>query len=688
MTTFICLAAAAACLLGGILASLATFRRPRLCGWISVVAVGGASSFMLVAAARAFAGVVDAPVSVLPIPALGAALTLRVDALSALFLAITAGIAVVTTLYSVEYMRRYTRDRLAKYYPVLLLLFLSIGGTVVTTDLFWFLVFWEMMTLSSFFLVIFERESRDGHRAGWKYFFWNQGATLGLMAAALVLWLHSGSFGFDACRATFTDLLQSDPLTAHLLLALFVLGFSTKAGILPMGVWLPDAYLAAPSSATAAFGGTMTKLGIYGLLRVFLQFTPLGTATVSWGVVIATAGLVSMCLGTLYALKQSDAKRLMSYHVIGQVGYMFFGIGAGLALLRVDPILGTLGIVAGLFHLLNNALYKTSLFLGAGAIEFRTGTCSLAELPGGLGRAMAVTMGASLISSLAIAGVPPLNGFTSKWLRYATGILGARDSFVLPVAALIAMFVSLMTLASFLKYLGGAFLGVTASAPPVREVPWTMLAPQVVLAAACLVVGLLPMVPLRYVHQAIVTLPSGIGLPANEALVGAGSTLALATNGVLLASWAPLVVTFGLLALGAGVYYGLQTAGGATARDVPVWACGEEENPEWLRYRADSLYRPFKDALHIKPPRVRLPEVAVPGFLARVVDIDRWLYRPLVRGTEEAARGMSRTHVGIPQVYLLWIIVGAIAVLAIIELFASPAVASASSRLWARASRV
>lgn len=668
MTTFTCLAAAAACLLGGIIASLATFRRARLCGWVSVVAVGSASILMFIAAMRAFAGSGDAAVSVLQIPALGAALTVRVDALSALFLAITAGIAFLTTLYSVEYMGRYTRDRLAKYYPVLLLLFLAIGGTVVTTDLFWFLVFWEMMTLASFFLVIYERESREGHRAGWKYFFWNQGAALGLVAAALVLWLHAGSFGFDACRTTLAALLQSDPLTAHVVLALFVLGFSTKAGILPMGTWLPDAYLAAPSSATAAFSGTMTKLGIYGLLRVFLHLAPVGSATAAWGVLIATAGLLSMCLGTLYALQQDDAKRLMSYHVIGQVGYMFFGIGAGLALLRVDPVLGTLGILAGLFHMLNNALYKTSLFLGAGALEYRTGTRSLRAMPGGLGRAMAVTMGASLLASLAIAGVPPLNGFTSKWLMYATGILGARDSFVLPVAALIAMFVSLMTLASFLKYLGGALFGVTAGAPPVREVPWTMLVPQVVLAAACLVVGLLPMVPLRYVHQAIVTLPSGIGLPANEALVGAGSTLALTTDGVLLASWAPLVFTLGLFVLGVGVYYGLQTAGGATARDVPVWACGEEENPEWLRYRADSLYRPFKDALHIKPPRLRLPEVAVPGFLARVVDIDRWLYRPLVRGTEEAARGMSRTHVGIPQVYLLWIIVGAIAVLAIIEL--------------------
>ena len=668
MTTYLCLAAAAAFLVLGAIASLATFRNARVCGWISVAAVGGAATLMLTAALRSFAGTGDAPVSVLPIAALGAALTVHVDALSALFLCITAPIAFLTTMYSVEYMGRYTRDRLAKYYPVLLFLFLAIGGTVVTTDLFWFLVFWELMTLTSFVLVIFERENLAAHRAGWKYFFWNQGAALGLIAAALLLWHRAGSFSFDACRDALIGMLQTDPLIAHLVIALFVLGFSTKAGILPMGNWLPDAYLAAPSGATAAFGGTMTKLGIYGVLRVFLQLMPIGDATATWGMIIAGAGMLSMFFGTLYALKQDDAKRLMSYHVIGQVGYMYFGIGAGLALLPTSPVLGTIGLVAGLMHMVNNALYKSCLFLGAGALEYRTCVRSLAAMPGGLGRVMALTAASSVVASLAIAGVPPFNGFTSKWLMYAMGILGSRESFLLPVAALVAMFVSLMTLASFLKYLGGAFLGATGEPSKLREVPMTMLAPQLVLAAGCLVVGLAPMLPLRVVHLAIVQLPSAVQLPSSDALFGPGPSLALASSGVMIASWAPLALTVLLLALAAGAYFGLQTAGGAATRRVQVWACGEEENPEWLRYRADSLYRPFKDAIHVTMPRIRLPQMAVPAFLARLVDVDRWLYRPLARGASEAARGVSRAHVGIPQVYLLWIIVGAIALIALLQL--------------------
>ncbi len=663
MITFRLLEVAAAFLVLGAATAFFTRRRRKVCGWVSVAAMGGAAVLMIAVAVRAFAGAADAEVSVLPIASLRSALSVRVDALSALFLCVSGPVAWMTTLYSVEYMSRYTKDSVAKYFPVLLLLFFSIAGTVVTTDLFWFLVFWEVMTLTSFFLVIYERENRESHRAGLKYFIWNQGAALGMVAAALVLWRHAGSFGFAAIRDALGALQVSNPLLAHTVLFLFFAGFATKAGLLPFWNWLPDAYAAAPSSATAAFGGTMSKLGVYGLLRVFLHLLPLGSFTTSWGVVIACVGLASLFIGTLAALQQDDTKRLMSYHAIGQVGYMFLGIGAGLALLRTNPLLGTMGLVAGLFHMVNNCFYKSCLFLGAGAVEFRTGGRSLAAMSGGLGGVMSATMACSLIASLAIAGVPPLNGFASKWLMYVTGILGGEVSFLLPVAALVAMFISLVTLASFLKYLGGAFLGAATEVKGIREVPMTMLAPQVVLATLCIAAGLLPIVPLRLVHQAVVGLPSAAGLPALSALVGPGPNLALVKDGVVLATWAPMPVALVLLVLGAAAFFGLQRAGGAATRTVPVWAGGEEEEPALMRYRADSLYRPFKDAFHGMYPHVPPLQLSVPVFVRRTLDLDRWLFRPIARGTADAARGVSRTHVGIPQVYLLWIIVGAVAVI-------------------------
>lgn len=667
MSTVVHLELAVFLLLLGGFASFATARNRRVSGWVSVGFVGAAAASLWAVVAQSFSASPDPELSLLSIPAIGASLAIHPDPLSAIFLAITATVAFLTTLYSVEYMDRFRGDSVAKYYPVLQLLFAGIIGVVVTADFFFFLVFWELMTLASFFLVTFERKNRASQRAGLKYFIVNQAAALGMMAAALILWRQSGSFHFEAFRETLGLMLASEPFVGHLVLLLFFLGFATKAGILPMGSWLPDAYPAAPSGATAAFGGTMTNLGVYGLLRVFLHLLPLSPATTAWGVLIALAGLGSLFVGTLTALRQDDTKRVMSFHVIGQGGYMFLGIGMGLALLRVDPVLGALGLLAGTFHMLNGSLYKSCLFLGAGAVEYRTGTRSLAAL-GGLGPLMAVTAACALTASLAIAGVPPLNGFASKWLMYATGILGGLSFPLLAVAALVAMFISLVTLASFLKYLGGAFLGVPPENEEIREVPATMAVPQVVLALACVGFGLLPLLPLAYVHRAIVGLPSAAAIPGLGALLGTGPSLEIVGAGMDLAQWAPLTVALGLVVLGLFTFLGLQRAGDAPVRTVPVWTCGEKESVEATRYRAGSFYRPFKEAFRgVYPtPRWRLPRF--PARVRRVLELDGWLYLPLARGAEWVARSVSRTHVGVLQVYLLWIVLGAVAVLAILLL--------------------
>jgi hydrogenase-4 component B len=667
MSSVVLLQLAVLLLLLGALASFALSGSRRASGWVSVGGVGTSGILLWAVVLRAFSARPDPEATLLAIPALGAALTVHVGPLSAVFLAIAATIAFLTTLFSVEYMSRFPGDSVAKYYPALQLLFVGIVGVVVTSDFFFFLVFWELMTLASFFLVVFERKSEASQRAGLKYFIMNQAAALAMMAGALVLWRASGSFHFDAFREALGQLLDTRPATGHLALLLFFLGFATKAGILPFGSWLPDAYPAAPTGATAAFAGAMSKLGIYGLLLAFLVFLPLSEATEIWGWIIAVAGLASLFVGTLTALKQDDAKRLMSFHVVGQVGYMFLAIGMGLVLLRTNPLLGALGLMAGIFHMLNNALYKSCLFLGAGAVEYRMGTRSLKAL-GGLGGVMAVTAACAAAASLAIAGVPPLNGFASKWLMYATGILGAPESALLPVAVLVAMFISLVTLASFMKYLGGTFLGLPRGGAPVREVPVSMLAPQVVLALVCLGFGLFPLFPLSYVHQALAALPSGAGLPGLGALLGTGAGLEVARAGLDLALWAPLPVALALVVLGLFSYAGLQRAGKATIREVPVWTCGGEEESEAFRYAPGSFYRPFKEAFGgIYPVRSWRPP-PLPTVVRRILDPDPWFYLPLVRWVERAARGVSRTHVGVPQVYLLWMALGAVAVVTIVLL--------------------
>ncbi len=653
-----------ALLLAGAGTSLVLAGRRRASGWAATAFVGAAGVALWAVVVRTMAIGPDPEATLLTLPGLGAGLVLSVDPLAAIFLAITATIGFLTTLYSVEDMARDGSDSVAKYYPVLQLLFAGIVGVVVTADFVFFLVFWELMTFASFFLVTFERESRTCQRAGLKYFVVNQAATFGMIAAALILWTRCGSFHFAALRDALGGLLASQPTLGHLVLFLFFVGFATKAGILPMGDWLPDAYPAAPTGATAAFGGTMTKLGVYGLLRVFLGFLPLSPATRAWGVVIALAGAASLFVGTLTALKQDDIKRLMSFHVIGQVGYMFMGIGFGLYFLPSNPALAALGLLAGTFHMVNHSLYKSCLFLGAGAVTFRTGTRSLSAL-GGLGKSMPATAVYALVAALAIAGVPPLNGFASKWLMYVTAILGGQAFPLFAVLGIVAMFISLVTLGSFLKYIGGAFLGPPSPLAGIREVPATMLVPQAFLALTCVAFGLVPSWPLAFVHQALTGLASGSSLPDLPALVGGGASLQVASGAVGVAFWAPLPVAALLVLLALGCYFGIQRAGRAGVRTVPVWACGEEMEPATARYPASSFYLPFKRAFQGIYPSIQVRAPAFPAWLRRVFDLDAWFYLPMARAVDGGARGVSRTHVGIPQVYLLWIVVGAIAVIGI-----------------------
>ena len=398
----------------GSLVSLAVSRRPRFCGWISVAFTGAAAVSTWAAVAAAFTG---GPYerTVLSLPQLGAGLTLRVDPLSAIFLAIVALVALASTLYSVRYMEHYTRDKVGAFYPLLLLCVASMIGVLVSADLLCFLVFWESMTLTSYFLVTYERESAASQRAGLKYFVITHGATLCMVAAALLLWRTSGSFHFDAARQTLRGLLATQPFEAHLVTFLFFLGFATKAGILPMGDWLPDAHPVAPSGMSAMLSGVLVKLGIYGLVRLFCSFLVPSPSLRIWGIAVALAGTASLFVGTLTALRQTDIKRLMAFHTIGQIGYICLGLGVGAYCLAASPLLASIGLAGAILHAVNHACFKSCLFLGAGSVLYRTGTRNMDQL-GGLARSMPYTAGSTTVASLSIAGVPPFNGFTSKWL--------------------------------------------------------------------------------------------------------------------------------------------------------------------------------------------------------------------------------------------------------------------------------
>jgi hydrogenase-4 component B len=616
---------------------------------------------------------------------IGASLSVGVDPLSALLLLIISIISFCVTLFSIRYIRRYQKESLLRYYPPLLLLFASIIGVVSIRDMMFFIVFWEMMTLTSWALVVYERESKTSLRAGLEYFIATHVATFFIFLASVILYSYTPgpSFSFGALRASFETLLITNPALVHIVLALFFIGFVTKAGVLPFGFWLPDAYPAAPSSASAAFGGTMTKLGIYGVLRIFCELLPVSHHSYIWGEVIAIFGAISIFVGTMSALTQDDSKKLMSFHVIGQIGYMFLGIGLGIFLLPVNPPLATIALISGVFHLLNHTMYKSCLFLNAGSILYQTGTRDLNKV-GGLMSLMPFTAATAIIASLSIAGIPPFSGFSSKLLIFESSIMSGISSPIFIILGLVAIFISAVTLASFLKFLNSAFLGklYTEGGVDIQgDVPLSMKIPQGILAFLCVFFGVVPLLPVRIIYNAISFILPVNYSPAAGALFGTslpGFSLNLGQG--IVGTWNPLWVLIAIVVLFALGYF-ISKAGGAPIRKAETWYGGREHAVEHVRYPSHSFYNPFKQIFAFKiggikfeglyPKTISFPRITMPYTLRAVLDIDHWLYYPFANGFMKLSRWFSRIHVGVPQVYILWIIIGLIA--CIIVLFALPA---------------
>ena len=406
-----------------------------------------------------------------------ASLSIRVDELSALFLLLVSALSLAAAWYAVAYTRKLEGD-LRGFYPPFLLFILGMAGVVVVNDFFFFFVPWEFMALSSYLLVIYHKEKAENLAAGFKYFFITHAGTLALFCGvALLVNGGGGSFGFSDMARAMPHLLDANPALAHFALLLILLGFLVKAGGFPFGMWwLPDAHPAAPSPVSALLSGVMIKLGLYGILRVFFGILPVGPWSLSWGLTIAAFGTLSLFFGTMAALVQHDSKRLLAYHSIGQVGYMLLGFGIGLGLAASDPALAAVGLIGGLFHLINHACFKGLLFLNAGTFEYATGERDLNQL-GGLNRLLPVTAVCTIVASLSIAGLPPFNGFSSKWLLYHASIWGSVHA-ALPFLffGIAAMFISAVTLASFLKFMGSTIWGSQSAAVREAERPFCRLA--------------------------------------------------------------------------------------------------------------------------------------------------------------------------------------------------------------------
>jgi hydrogenase-4 component B len=650
----------AALFVGAVLAG--TIRSWRSAGLVATVFVGVATALSWFAGWKVLLGGQTAYGFIVRLPKFGSELAVSLDPLGAAFLLLITGVSFLATVYSVGYMGMYRDKSPGRFYLLLQLFIAGMVGVVCVADWLFFIVLWEMMTLASYFLVTFERDDPAAVRAGFKYFVMTHVASAGLIVAAVVLWRSTGSFAFGAHKA---GLMTASSAIRNVLLALYFVAFATKAGIYPFGDWLPDAHPAAPSGVSAILSGVMIKLGAYGILRVFWGLSGAGAQgeLVTWGIIIASFGVLSAFIGGLTAMRENDVKRLLAYSSISQTGYIFLALGiwitfAGRGGLESLALLGLLG--AG-FHILNDAIYKSLLFMNAGSILYSTGTRDLNKV-GGISRVMPVAAVAGLVGVLSLAGLPPTNGFASKWIIYQASISGGFRFAPFIAAAIVAFFVSLTTLAYSLKLYCTAFLGPRAAGTDPKPLPGTMSFAQAVLAVACLGIGLAPLWALRLVSSAF-----GSSLPATYQGGFLGGLSTLPASAEAPAAWSPIVAIAALLvffALGR-IIHGLGRAG---ARGVPNWYCGEEHPGDDVRFRAQGFYSAFNELFPRVYPRVPVPRLPSGRKLRSAIDLDAWLYGPLVRAGGRAVDKVSRSHVGIPQLYMIWQVAGMVLVVAILFL--------------------
>jgi hydrogenase-4 component B len=579
---------------------------------------------------------------------------LRLDALSGFFFCVIGVVSFAVGVYAPGYVRGFEngRDSLPVLGGFAGLFLVGMMLVVLANDAFLFMVAWELMSLSSYFLVAFHHDQAANRRAAFLYLLMAHIAALAILLGFGVLASFGGGFGFDAMRGA-----QLSFGWASVTFVLVFFGFGIKAGLVPLHAWLPEAHPAAPSHVSALMSGVMLKVGVYGFIRVV--FDLIGEFHWQWGVAVLAVGSITALMGVLYALMQHDLKRLLAYHSVENIGIIFIGLGLALLFLAGGhTVLGALAFVAALYHTINHALFKALLFLGAGAILHSANERDLEKM-GGLLRRMPWTGLFFLIGCISISALPPFNGFVSEWLTFQAALQawqlesGVLRSLV-PIAAAVLALTGALAAACFVKVYGVAFLGQARSrhVRRARQVPLSMKLGQGLLAFLCLLLGVLPTVFIGLLNE-VPRQVLGQGLPQ----VTAHGWLWLTPISKQTASYgAPMVAIALFVALGLGLW--LLGRGIRRVRRCDAWDCGFAPPNPGMQYTATAFTQPIRRVFgllfHIDEGVERQEDGRLRHHLQvgdRAWDI---FYQPVVRVVENAARRVTRLQSGNVRTYLGW----------------------------------
>ncbi len=576
--------------------------------------------------------------------------SLQLDPLASLFALIISVGSFLTSVYSIGYTKMYVGKRasLSAYYFFLGLMAFSMLLLVVAQNAILFLILWEIMSISSFFLVAFENGKEDVRKASLYYFVAMQIGAAFLIAAFAWASAASGSLDFNS----FTSVLSNSGNVSILLFILFFIGFGTKAGFIPMHTWLPRAHPAAPTGVSALMSGVMIKLGIYGILRILL-IAKVPDYRIAYGVLLVS--LFTGIYGIMNAIAQQDIKRLLAYSSIENIGIIGMGIGVGmLGLVYNNPVVAILGFLGGTLHVMNHFIFKSTLFYGSGVVYSQTHTRTMDRL-GGLTRYLPLTSSMFVISSLAITGLPLFNGFVGEFAIY----LGLAKSFsmnTLPmvVAALIGFsglaFIGAMALLCFTKVFGVCFLGSPRtkykSVPNEKE--RTLLIPMGILTVFMIGIGFFPWFAVMLVKNVVLQFMPVGSLPFFQEILptfGMFSTVLIAFVGLFL------------------FFLGLRTLL-LRNRKVTVfktWDCGYQVGSSRVQYTSSSFAQPFlrlvaefvPQGIDIEKEPVLFPVGA--SLESHTQDLsERFVFRPLVAFLNKSLNMFSWIQSGRMQQYILY----------------------------------
>ena len=524
---------------------------------------------------------------VLPIgiPALG--IHLGMDGLSAFFLVVTGLSGALTSIYSLGYFSHEKEPgRVLPFYP-----FFLAGMFLVplARDAFTFLLAWEAMSLLSWALVMAHHREHGTRHAAYVYLLMASFGTFCLIGAFALLASAGGGLSFS--------MMQNAELSggmASAVLVLALVGAGSKAGLVPLHVWLPLAHPAAPSPVSALMSGVMTKVAIYGFLRIAFGF--LGASVWQWGALVLVVGAVTAVMGVLYALMQHDIKKLLAYHTVENIGLIFMGIGLAMTFHASGLAAGaTLALTAALLHTLNHSLFKSLLFLSAGRVIAATGEHDMDKL-GGLMRSMPQTALAFLIGAAAISALPPLNGFVSEWLLFQSLLAGSSLPqgilrVLVPVSIVAVALAAALAAACFAKAFGITFLGRPRSpaAAAAREAESPEITAMFIFAGLCVLIGIAPKGIIGLLSPAVAQMT---GLTMQH--LGDSSLLFLVPRAGGSVSYSGIIIALLLGLGGLAAFFFLRAAASRETRVSPIWDCGTPDDDVLAQYTAGSFAQPIR----------------------------------------------------------------------------------------------